>query len=73
MIEKNEFHSNNNFEDEMNFESRSEQRRDKTSRKKKQSSFDEYDLRTLMDDYYHGMNNSTEGLSAKNSLTSEVI
>ena len=53
MIEKNEFHSNNNSEDEMKFEFRSEQRRDKTSRKKKQSSFDEHDLRMLLDDYYH--------------------
>ena len=53
MIEKDEFYSDNNFEDEKNYEFSGKQRHDKHSRKKKQSDFDEYDLKTQMNDYYN--------------------
>lgn len=52
MIEKNEFHTKHNSKDEMNDEFLNKQWRDKSSRKKKQSGADEYDLKILMDDYY---------------------
>lgn len=52
MIEKDEFQQNYESDDEMNIEQHNQQQRHNYSRKKKKLCFDEYDLKTLMDDYY---------------------